>query len=86
MYELRLQAQSKRNKAYDAKQFDIVQVAKVQVELMSASISAMEYAVMLENRNTLKAESFLIEKIDYMIAELKNAQARIKAESRYDEA
>jgi len=85
LHELRSEAQKKFNEAYDKREFDGAQVTKVQVSLLSASIDAIEYAMMLDNRATLKTESFLIEKIGYMIRDLENAQARIKAESKYDE-
>jgi hypothetical protein len=69
------------NDAFDSKDYDGAQVAKIQRAFLDASIDLVNYSLMLDDRNTLQAESFLVEKIAWIKAELENATNRIKIEA-----
>lgn len=85
LYELNKEYIAKFNESHDAKRWDIVQVAKTQRQFIETAIDLMNYTIMLDDRQTLEVEGFLVEKIQFMIYDLQNAQSRIKAESRYEE-
>jgi len=78
---LKDEAIERYNDSHDAKNYDGLQVAKIQRELLDASINLVNYSLMLDNRNTLKAEIFLVDKIAWIRAQLENATNRIKIEA-----
>jgi hypothetical protein len=79
IYELSNAVQERRNTAISEKNYEVQSVATVQSDLMNCVYDLTHYTLMLNNRNTLAVEGFLIDKLEYSIARLKNAQARIKA-------
>jgi hypothetical protein len=79
IYELSNAVQERRNTAISEKNYEVQSVATVQADFMNCIYDLAHYTLMLNNRNTLEVEGFLIDKLEYSIARLKNAQARIKA-------
>jgi len=79
---LKDEAIERYNDCHDVKNYDTMQVAKIQREFVDASIDLINYSLMLDNRKTLKAEIFLVDKIAWIRAQLENATNRIKIEAR----
>ena len=68
--------------ASEFKAYQVWSVATVQADLLRSASILFDYAIMLDNRNTLEVEGFLVEKLEFVIALLKNSQGRIKAATK----
>lgn len=83
--ELMNASQDRRNASMTLKDYNQQAVATAQNDLAIVIHDLTKYTLMLNQRNTLQYEGFLIEKIDYCIALLNNTKGRINLARSNDE-
>ena len=75
--ELQDASENRRKGAIFLKDYDLMPVATCQIDMLTVVEYLTKYTLMLNDRNTLEYEGFLINKIDYCIALLNNTKGRI---------
>lgn len=83
--ELQDACENRRKGATFLKDYELMSVATCQIDMMKVAEYLIKYTLMLNDRNTLEVEGFLITKIDYCIKVLENTKGRINLARSIDE-
>lgn len=76
--ELQQRVNQRRKDAVNNKNYQLQSVTTLQLDFIECIQDLTAYTIMLQNRNTLEVEGFLLNKIDTIIAMLENSKARIR--------